>query len=68
MKSETWEFIKFHVLLGIKFALRLTIAPYVGAVRGVWVMLDKFHAEITAYCDAERKAQQDPGSSEKAIG
>jgi hypothetical protein len=51
---------------------RFLVIPYVraliGALREVWVAFDRFHAEITAYGDAERKAQQDAGSSEKAIG
>ncbi len=72
MKGIDWRFLKFCVKLSVRYLPRLLITPYVRALmralRDVWETLDKFDAEITAYCDAERKAKQDAGLSEKAIG
>jgi hypothetical protein len=49
MKRETWEFLKFHVLLGVKLAGRLTIAPYVGAYHGVMAEKKRLDAEIAEF-------------------
>ncbi len=68
MKKESWDFLRFVLKLSVRFTPRLMVAPYVGAFRGTQVVLDRFHAEITAFCDAERKAQQDVSSSERAVG
>ncbi len=68
MKKESWEFLKFCLRLGVKFAPRLMVAPYVGAVRGVWAVQERIDAEITAFCEAERKAQQNVSSSERVVG
>jgi hypothetical protein len=68
MKKENWEFLKFSLKLGVKFAPRLMVAPYVGALRGVWAVLDRVDAESTAFCEAERKAQRDVDPSEQVVG
>jgi hypothetical protein len=68
MRKEDWAAFKFILRLSIRFTPRVVVAPYVGAFRGMQVVLDRFHAEITAFCDAERKAQQDVNSSERVIG
>jgi hypothetical protein len=68
MKKENWEFLKFCLKLGVKFTPRMMVAPYVGAVRGVWAVQDKIDAEITAFCEAERKAQRDAIPSEQVVG
>jgi hypothetical protein len=72
MKGIDWKFFRFCLKLSIRYMPRFLVIPYVraliGALREVWFAIDKFHAEITAYCDAERKAQQEAGSSEKVIG
>lgn len=52
MKGKLWGFVKFCVLLGIKIAPRLIIAPWVGAVRGMLEEKDRIDAEINAELDA----------------
>ena len=72
MMGIDWKFVKFCLKLSIRYMPRFLVIPYmralIGALREVWVAFDRFHAEITAYGDAERKAQQEAASSGKAIG
>jgi hypothetical protein len=72
MKGIDWRFLKFCLKLSIRYMPRFLVIPYVralvGALREVWIAYAKFHAEITAYCDAERKAQQEAASSGRAVG
>ncbi len=72
MKGIDWRFLKFCFKLSMRYMPRFLVTPYIraliGVAREIWNSFDGFHAEITAYCDAERKAQQDAGSPEKAIG
>ena len=58
MKNEAWEFWKFHVMLGIKSAPRLFVAPYVGAVRGVLAEKERIDAEMAAFDARQLKAQE----------
>jgi hypothetical protein len=48
MKKETWEFWKFHLMLGIKSAPRIFVAPFVGAVRGMLAEAERIDADLSA--------------------
>jgi hypothetical protein len=52
MKGKFWGFVKFCVLLWIKIAPRVLIAPWVGAVRGMLKEKARIDAEINAELDA----------------
>jgi hypothetical protein len=62
MKKETWEFWKFHVMLGIKSAPRLFVAPYIGIVRGVLAEKERIEAEMAAFDARQLKAQEGSGA------
>jgi len=66
MMGIDWRFFKFCLKLSIRFMPRFHVAFVMGALRAVWETMDKFHAEITAYCDAERRAQQEVGPPRQA--
>jgi hypothetical protein len=58
MKKETREFLKFHMLLGVRAAPRLFIAPYVGAFRGVMAEKEWIDAQMAAFDARQLKAQE----------
>jgi hypothetical protein len=58
MKKENWEFLKFCLLLGVKTVPRLFLAPYVGAVRGVFAVQDRVDAEVDAFNERQLKARE----------
>jgi hypothetical protein len=58
MKRETWEFLKFHLMLGVKSAPRLFVAPYVGAVRGVMAEKERIDAQMAAFDARQIKARE----------
>lgn len=64
MKKETWEFLKFHAMLGVKSGLRLFFAPYIGAVRGIKAEKERIDAEMAAFDARQLKARE--GSSADA--
>jgi hypothetical protein len=62
MKKETWEFWKFHVVLGIKSAPRIFLAPYVGAWRGIMAEGERIDAELAAFDARQLKAREGSGA------
>ncbi len=64
MIKKLWWFLKFSVMLWIKFAPRVFISPWVGAVRGILKEKARVDAEIAAYIAREFKTAREASSAD----
>ena len=58
MKKEIWKSLKFHVMLGVRAAPRLFVAPYVGAFRAVLAVGRWIDTEIADFDARQLKARE----------
>jgi hypothetical protein len=47
--SKYWSAVKFGCMLGLKYSLRVLVAPVIGACRGLMKEADRANAEIDAF-------------------
>jgi hypothetical protein len=66
MIKKLWWFLRFSVMLAIKFAPRVFISPWVGAVRGVLKEKARIDAEIDAYIAREFKTARESSTADSS--
>jgi hypothetical protein len=68
MKQRKWAFLKFYLRAMAKYMPGLAIAPIIGTYRYFMSVQERMDADFAAFKEEERKARQDLGSSEQAVG